>query len=250
MEVFYAVHKETTIRVLGKLCPQQKKIWWQIEPKKIFWRQIGPRRIWPRQIWPWKKIWRRIGPLENICAVNLAPGLVYNNIGDRFADRKILVPNLPGANLLGPDLLGPDLPGPDLPGIDFWCPICRASKKCSAQFAAKSARGPFCLEPAMSHWEGLGVQCVKWVCSGSDAWSWASLASDCRGRPLGESAEEQIIFTPGRGRPLISDYERVLWWDPTFTPFNKGFFKHLPEAKLIIEDLVWPSRYGCISEMK
>ena len=30
-------------------------------------------------------------------------------------------------------------------------PICHSTKKCGAQFAAKSARGPICLEPVYSN---------------------------------------------------------------------------------------------------
>ena len=56
-----------------------------------------------------------------------------------FSGPNLLVPNMPGLNQQGANLPRPNMLGPNMPKNGKFGP-----KKCGAQFAAKSARGPIC----------------------------------------------------------------------------------------------------------
>ena len=103
-------------------------------------RQIGPRQIRPWQIGPWQ-----IGS---------------HTFGGHFLD--------PGAQFAAPIFSR----GPIYRGSICWGPIGHSTKKLGAQFTAKSARGPICLEPRILQcymwvgwmgWDGMGLGWMRWL---------------------------------------------------------------------------------------
>ena len=144
-----------------KLCPGKfgplNMLVQQIRPQKIFRRLIGPQQIEPRQIEFWcGKFGKYLFRAQIAGGLFAAPisilGLICGGLiaghqfpAPIFIQRPICCTNI---------YLGPNLPHQYLFGAQFAAPLPNlpkngksGPKKCGAQFATKSARGPICWGP-------------------------------------------------------------------------------------------------------